>query len=302
MATGSVRPVGSPIAFEQEVDAVQADLSGLLDDGPRELLAFVPLLGDRADDTLGEVVDPLLDLELVFVEVEREVRHDHKLPTGNGDVYSSVTSVVVAQAPSATGPIGRGGLPSSVLSTPVPHDDDSPGPGSPDRPAPPRRGSGGNGDEQNFEAFFAAHHDAVLRSVTTSLGDRDIALDATQDAFIKAHARWASLRRYDAPDAWVRRIAINVGRDRMRSDRRRRDREASIAPNASPDAIDAFAADVGASELLAGLADRQREVATLFYLEDRSVDDIADRLGLNAGTVKFHLARARERLRDANPG
>ncbi len=155
--------------------------------------------------------------------------------------------------------------------------------------------------ERSFEEFFAVHHDAVLRSVTTSIGDRDIALDATQDAFIKAHARWSTLRSYDAPDAWVRRIAINVSRDRVRSDRRRRDREATIAAVPAPDVTDAFAADAGASELLAGLADRQREVATLFYLEDRSVDDIADRLGLSAGAVKFHLARARERLRDANP-
>ena len=52
----------------QEVDAVEADLGGLLDDRPRELLALVPLVGGRADDALGEVVDPLLDLQLVFVE------------------------------------------------------------------------------------------------------------------------------------------------------------------------------------------------------------------------------------------
>jgi RNA polymerase sigma-70 factor (ECF subfamily) len=109
------------------------------------------------------------------------------------------------------------------------------------------------------------------------------------------------LRNYDAPDAWVRRIAINVSRDRMRSDRRRRDREAAVVAPPTPDVTDSFDADEGASELLAGLAARQREVATLFYLEDCSVDDIADRLGVSAGTVKFHLARARDRLRDANP-
>ena len=182
----------------------------------------------------------------------------------------------------------------------VTHDDDPTGPAGHDRRASSRRHGSRDAAQQTFEAFFAAHHDAVLRSVTTAIGDRDVALDATQDAFIKAHTRWSSLRHYDAPDAWVRRIAINASRDRMRSDRRRRDREASIVPAASADGIEAFAADVGASELLAGLAERQRDVATLFYLEDRSIDDIADRLGLSAGTVKFHLARARQRLRDAH--
>ena len=68
MATGSVRPVGSNMRVGDEVEAVEADLGGLLDDRPRELLALVPLVAGRADDGLGEVVDPLLDLQLVLVE------------------------------------------------------------------------------------------------------------------------------------------------------------------------------------------------------------------------------------------
>ena len=67
---------------EQEVDAVEPDLGGLLDDRPGELLALVPLVGRRADHALGEVVHPLLDLQLVLVEGEREVGHAHKLPRG----------------------------------------------------------------------------------------------------------------------------------------------------------------------------------------------------------------------------
>ena len=66
-----------------EVHAVEADLGGLLDDRVRELLALVPLAAGRPDDRLGEVVDPLLDLQLVFVERRRELRHDPKLPPGN---------------------------------------------------------------------------------------------------------------------------------------------------------------------------------------------------------------------------
>ena len=62
---------------EHEVEPVQADLRGLFDDRERELLALVPLVGGGTDHGLGEVVDPLLDLQLVLVEVEREVRHGH---------------------------------------------------------------------------------------------------------------------------------------------------------------------------------------------------------------------------------
>ena len=58
-----------------EVEAVEADLGRLLHDRPRELLPLVPLLGGRADHGLGEVVDPLLDLELVLVEGQGKVGH-----------------------------------------------------------------------------------------------------------------------------------------------------------------------------------------------------------------------------------
>ena len=58
-----------------EVEAVEADVRRLLHDGPWELLTLVPLVSDRAHHVLGEVVDPLLQLQLVLVEVEREVRH-----------------------------------------------------------------------------------------------------------------------------------------------------------------------------------------------------------------------------------
>ena len=58
-----------------EVERVQPDLGRLLDDGPGGLLPLVPLVGDGPNHVLGEVVDPLLDLELVLVELEGEVSH-----------------------------------------------------------------------------------------------------------------------------------------------------------------------------------------------------------------------------------
>ena len=68
-------PVGSEKAWRDEVEGVEAVLGRLLDDGPRRLLPLVPFAAGRPDDVLGELVDPLLDLELVLVQVEREVGH-----------------------------------------------------------------------------------------------------------------------------------------------------------------------------------------------------------------------------------
>ena len=156
--------------------------------------------------------------------------------------------------------------------------------------------------EAEFEAFFATHHDAVLRSLTAAAGNNhDAAVDATQDAFIKAHARWSTIRTYDQPEAWVRRIAINTSRDRRRSDRRRRDREAAVEATdavrggiAGTEDIDA---DAAMREMLDELPARQREIAASYYVDDHSVDAIADALGISAGTVKSQLAEARARLR-----
>jgi RNA polymerase sigma-70 factor (ECF subfamily) len=154
--------------------------------------------------------------------------------------------------------------------------------------------SSAEASDDEFERFFVTEFDAVVRSLAGSIGDREAAVDAAQEAFIKAHANWATVREYEAPAAWVRRIAINASRDRLRSDRRRRDREASLAESARVDTNDG---GDDAHELLDELSPRQRDVAALYYLEDRSVDDIAARLGLSTGTVKSHLSDARQRLR-----
>jgi RNA polymerase sigma-70 factor (ECF subfamily) len=151
--------------------------------------------------------------------------------------------------------------------------------------------------DDEFEQFFLDNYAAVLHILVLITGDRERATDAAQEAFIKAHAKWSKIRRYDSPIAWVRRVAINASHDSFRKDRRRRRREEAtplVAEGAQPDR---YASDDAAAQLLMELPDRQREVATLFYVDDRSVAEIAAILGLNDGTVKSHLSSARDHLR-----
>ena len=149
-----------------------------------------------------------------------------------------------------------------------------------------------------FERFFLSHYDSIVRSLTMITGDHERASDAAQEAFIKAYARWGSLRSYDLPEAWVRRVAINRCRDTHRSDRRRADRERpDVAPPTSSPA-DGVVGRTIAVQLVQHLPPRQRTVAVLFYLDDLSIEEIARTLGLRVGTVKFHLSKARHRLRE----
>jgi hypothetical protein len=64
-----------------EIERVQADPSGLLDDRPRRLFPLVPFVGGGADHPSGKVVHPRLDLQLIVVQLERELR---RAPTTTG--------------------------------------------------------------------------------------------------------------------------------------------------------------------------------------------------------------------------
>ncbi len=151
--------------------------------------------------------------------------------------------------------------------------------------------------DREFEQFFLENYDAVVRALTVLTGDRERSTDATQEAFIKAYARWSKIRSYDMPAAWVRRIAINIGRDSHRSEHRRLRRERPHLQLDQPSPGDGIVGDSFARSLLASLPRRQCEVATLFYLDDRSVTEIAVILGLSEGTVKSHMSDARLNLR-----
>ena len=153
-------------------------------------------------------------------------------------------------------------------------------------------------DDADFERFFLAYYDSIVRSVTMITGDRERATDAVQEAFIKAYAKWDALRSYDLPAAWVRRIAINRCRDSHRSDRRRarRERPYLASPTSSP--ADGVIGMTFALQLVQQLPPQQRAVAVLFYLDDLSIEEIGLILRLKEGTVKFHLNKARTRLSD----
>jgi len=152
----------------------------------------------------------------------------------------------------------------------------------------------------DFDVFIVEHYERLVRSLTAVTGDRELARDSVQDAFVKASARWRRISRYDDPVGWVRRVAINRSRDLHRSDRRRRDREHRVSTGEATDEPDRSADLAGAlhvEELFAALPTQQRRVAALFYVESLSVAEIAAALGLSSGAVKFHLNQARTTLR-----
>ena len=148
-----------------------------------------------------------------------------------------------------------------------------------------------------FDAFFDKYYSGMVRSLTLICGDRELANDAVQDAFIRAFARWDRIRRYDRPDAWVRRVAINRSRDHFRASRRRRTYEERAAVAESIESAEQRTDDRDQLRLaLADLPRRQRTAVTLYYLEGLDVAAVAQSMKITSGAVKYHLSRGRERL------
>lgn len=143
-----------------------------------------------------------------------------------------------------------------------------------------------------FEEFYRQERPGILRSVTFTVRDPDLALEVTDEAFARACERWGELDAAGNRPGWVYRVAINLARNRWRrlSLERRK-------PPASPEpSWMAECADPALARALEQLPLDQRAVVVLRYHLDWSVDDVAAALDIAPGTVKSRLHRALRRL------
>jgi RNA polymerase sigma-70 factor, ECF subfamily len=136
-------------------------------------------------------------------------------------------------------------------------------------------------DEGEFEDFYAAVFDRLVGQLYLVTGNLQDAEDVVQEALTRAAVRWSRLRRYRIPEAWVRRVAMNLASDGFR-----RVRPESRRPAEVPDL----------AEALRALPMAQRKAVVLHHLLDLPVDQVAVELGVPVGTVKSRLARARGAL------
>jgi RNA polymerase sigma-70 factor (ECF subfamily) len=142
--------------------------------------------------------------------------------------------------------------------------------------------------DPEFAELYRSQFAAVFRTAWAALGNREAAEDATQEAFARALERWKRLRGRAWAGGWVTRTALNAGRRMMRR-RREPPTDESVAPDVE------LAADVWRA--VRSLPRRQQEAVVLRYVADLPVAEVAEAMGCAEGTVKAHLARARERLR-----
>jgi RNA polymerase sigma factor (sigma-70 family) len=165
------------------------------------------------------------------------------------------------------------------------------------------------GDTQSFNVLVERHQSRVYSLCVRMVGDADAAADVAQDAFISAYRNLPSLRGEFRP--WMMRIAANACRDVLRTRKRRP--TVSMDADPSDDAPAQQIADSQAGpedvlmhtemqqalvEALYAIPDEQREVVILSDVQGYSYQEIAEVTGINIGTVKSRLNRARTRLRE----
>jgi RNA polymerase sigma-70 factor (ECF subfamily) len=145
-----------------------------------------------------------------------------------------------------------------------------------------------------LERMLQDYQGKVFRMALTMLRDPGWAEDVTQDVFLKL---WRALPAYDgraAVTTWLYTIARNTCLTALRAAGYRR--TTPLADVTEPGAASLTPLEVSVDQCLGRLPEVQRQVITLFYLQDRNVSEVAAMLDLPEGTVKSHLHRARRAL------
>lgn len=158
------------------------------------------------------------------------------------------------------------------------------------------------GDGAAERALYEAHVDRVYRLAYRMAGDDELAREFTQETFIRAFERLASFRGEAALSTWLHAIATSVVLNGLRKVKRARERETDLG------AADGVAGGARAAEpdlkdrlhrAIDELPERYRLVFVMHDVEGYTHEEIGAALGVETGTSKAQLSRARAKLRAA---
>ena len=153
-----------------------------------------------------------------------------------------------------------------------------------------------------FEQRIADSSTLAFRVALSVVRRHADAEDVAQEAFLRAHRSFGTLRDRDRFRAWLVRTTFRLALDRIRGEKRRARREDAVAieaPSRSDSAEDAAARRElreHVAEAVAALPEKLRLVTVLVAIEEQDTASVARLLELPEGTVKSRLHRARKEL------
>ena len=175
----------------------------------------------------------------------------------------------------------------------------------PKGPENPPGNPGGSPRRAEFESLYAQHSREVWALAYARWMDADLALDITQEAFLRLWKQWEAGEDIQNPRAWLLRVARNLAEDYAKSAFRRNGTQPPELLNgvrsSQPMPIEKLERDETFAllrSLLEELAPADREILTLRYALDYDANTIAERLEIAVTAVHMRLSRARQRLAD----
>ena len=161
-----------------------------------------------------------------------------------------------------------------------------------------------DGDAQAFAVLVRRHRDRLWAVALRTIGDREEAADAVQDALLSAHRNAARFRGDSAVTTWLHRIVVNACLDRIRRrqahptvplpDGSRTDDRPSGPEPAAP--VEDHDTALVVRQALAALPIEQRAALVLVDVQGYPVLEAAEILGVAEGTIKSRCARGRARM------
>ncbi len=159
------------------------------------------------------------------------------------------------------------------------------------------------GDVEAFEELMRAHEDRVFAICLRTLGEREMALDATQETFITVFRKVSQFQGNSAFSTWIYRVAVNTCYDMLRRAKRK---QADALPEhvdppdlAAADELSSVELRPDISAAMAGLPDEFRAAIVLSDLEGLPLSEVSEIIGVPVGTVKSRLFRGRRLLASA---
>ena len=165
-----------------------------------------------------------------------------------------------------------------------------------------------NGSESAFETLVTENQKLVYNVALKLTGDPEDALDVSQETFLKAYRNLSSFRFESRFSAWLYRLAYNASMDLLKKkrgtvsltaeDEEGEERELAIADTAPTpeESLEREETRRAVREAVARLPEDKREIIVMREFSGMSYSDIADALGIEEGTVKSRISRARAAL------
>ncbi|HEY0566301.1 MAG TPA: sigma-70 family RNA polymerase sigma factor [Terriglobales bacterium] len=164
----------------------------------------------------------------------------------------------------------------------------------------------------DFDALVRQYRPRIFRFLLGSLRDRDSAESICQEVFLKAYKARSGFRGEASVQTWLMQIAVNRMRDYLRNRRLQFWRQLMVQSTAAEEIADSLP-DGGMSpekQVIArqqasavwraaqDLSNNQRTVFLLRFVEDMDIEEIVVATGMKPTTVKTHLSRALQNVRN----